>query len=130
MSFSVLLGQMYLITDHVTKHLIPNTSDINTGNLEPLILLATSTSKFDNLAYSVLYPDDIIHFDFNSNLCEDNSTPRTGKITYRKDKFNNSCYYDFRNVKFRRWAVDCSVEWTSGSDYNKNDLIKYNNKNH
>jgi hypothetical protein len=96
---SLTVGQLYLITDHRTKHVIPNTTDINTGNLEPLILLATSTNKFDNLVYSTIYPDDTIHFDFNSNLCEDSTTPRTGKIIYRKDKFNNSTYYDFRNVK-------------------------------
>lgn len=105
-SSSFTVNQLYKIT-HQTKHLIPNTSDINTGSSEDLILRAISPSKFHVEVYSVNYPNDIIHFNFNDILCEDASTPREGKITFRKDTIRNiTTHYDFRNVKTRRWPSD------------------------
>jgi hypothetical protein len=36
-----------------------------------------------------------------------------GKITYLKDNFNNSAFYDFKNIKFRRYKDEISIN----SDY-------------
>jgi hypothetical protein len=32
-----------------------------------------------------------------------------GKITYLKDSFNNSAYYDFKNIKFRRYKTEINI---------------------
>ncbi|MEO1052887.1 MAG: hypothetical protein AAFX87_19790 [Bacteroidota bacterium] len=99
-------GTMYKISDHATKHQIPGTSEINTGLVEPLIVKAISENILDSKAYSPAFPDDIVLYDFDNDLCEDGITARTGKITYRKDtKKILSSYYDWRNVKFRRYNI-------------------------
>ena len=129
-------GQLYRVTNHITKHLIPNTSVIRSASaIEPLIFMAIDVNKFALQAYSQLYPKDIIHYNFDDNSCEDGTwsvplqrytggTARTGKITYRKDTvYNLETHYDWRNVKFRRWAVD-AVAWASGSDYYNGDVAK------
>lgn len=100
------VGAFYKI-DIQTKHIITYTTNLNTGTTETILILAVATNKFHHQVYSVQYPTDIIHYDIDSSLCEDNITSRTGKITYRKDTINNKeTYYDFRTVKFRRYLPD------------------------
>jgi hypothetical protein len=115
--------------------MIPFTSVIRSGSIEPLILFADSANTFDKEVFSPLYPKDIIYYDINDNSCEDGTwntalqryeggTTRTGKIYYRKDTINGlECHYDWRNVKFRRWAVDAQL-WVSGGSYTKYDVAK------
>lgn len=99
-------GQGYRITDFATKHRIHNTSEIFTADAEPIVVVAQTANAFERSAYSPSNPNDIIHYDFNNNLCEDGTTPRNGRITYRWDTANNvSAYYDWREVRFRRWLV-------------------------
>lgn len=126
-SNNLIPGLFYELTDYSTKHIIPYTNSLNTGSTEPLILLATSSNTFSNNAYSINFPQDIIKYDFDNNLCED-STPRNGFITYRKDITNVlETEYDFRTVKFRRFEVDTNViAWNSTSSYSANDLVWYN----
>jgi len=103
---SLVPGQHYLITDFQTIHLIPNTTDINTGPIEPLLVLATSENTIGSRAYSLTFATDIIEYDFANILCEDGTTPRKGKIEFRHDiKSDTYCYYDWRNVRFRRYKV-------------------------
>ena len=130
------IGQLYQITDHHTKHLIPYSfpNAIHSGTTEPLIVLATSNSTLNKQAYSVLFPNDIIYYDIADTSCEDgiwnvvqqkylNGTTRTGKITYRKDITHNlETHYDWRNVRFRRWKVDC-VDWICGHLYLQHDVV-------
>jgi len=52
-------GSKYLITDYQTVHTIPNTTDTNTGTVEPLLVTAISTNELAPEAYSALFPDDI-----------------------------------------------------------------------
>ena len=122
---------LYRITDFQTKHQIPYTNVINIGNTEPLIVLATSTASIDHKAYSELYPQDIIHYDWSSMICEDGLTLRPGKITYRKDtQYNLETYYDWRNVKFRRFKIDENTltPWTASETYYVDDVVSYEDK--
>jgi hypothetical protein len=105
-NLSLVPGQFYLITDFQTIHLIPNTTDINTGPIEPLLVLATSENTIGSRAYSLEFATDIIEYDFANILCEDGTTPRKGKIEFRHDiKSDTYCYYDWRHAKWRRWKI-------------------------
>lgn len=117
---------LYEINDYQTIHRITNTTAINTAPVEPLIVRAVSTSKIDLLAYSAAYPRDIIHYNIDNVLCEDGTTPRPGKILYREDTVNKvSAYYDWRNVKFRRWAINLASysTWSAATTYAANAAV-------
>ena len=131
-SSSLVPGQYYRITDYATAHNIigTNQSEINVGTVEPLVVLATSTSTLHHQAYSTLYPQDIIHYDITGGNTNDTSffvggTPITGLkgiVYYRKDTVKNvSTYFDFRNVINRRWAINPNT-WSAGS-YNQYDVV-------
>jgi hypothetical protein len=50
-----------------------------------------------------------------------------GLITYRKDTIrNNECYYDFRNIIFRRWKVN-ATGWVSSGSYTAKDIVSGSN---
>jgi hypothetical protein len=118
------VGTYYKITDYSTKHLIPNTSTLNTAPTEHLLLLAKAPNQFNKLAISTTYAD-LIEYDFHNTLCEDGITPRNGFITRRIDLSNNlETPYDFRGVKFRRWQADtAALAWNSTVTYNKKDVV-------
>jgi hypothetical protein len=100
----LVTGATYKITDYQTIHVIPNTTDINTGPTEPLLVKAISSSEIDKRATSTLYPNDIIEYDFDNNLAENGTTPTKGLILFRHDLINDvSTLYDWRQVRFRRW---------------------------
>jgi hypothetical protein len=96
------VGKQYILTDFATKHFIPNSGGtVNTGSTESLVLLALAVNKLDHVAKSLTYPKDIIHYEL-----VDSSTAGgdKGRIYYREDPvINISTYYDWRNVKFRRF---------------------------
>lgn len=135
-SNELVAGQQYLLTDYRTKHVIPNSSpvEINTGNLEPLILTAVNANSFHVEVKSTIFPSDIIHYRFDDDSCEDGTrdsvnkkwvggTARTGYIQRRKSTTNNlDAPVDWRNYKVRRWKVD-AVIW-SNMPYNKNYIAK------
>jgi len=126
-------GESILITDYATKHNIQDGSnyleELHTETVEPLLVYATSSDTLDIRAKSVLFPKDIIHYDVADVVCEDKSTQRTGKITFRKDHLGNETHYDFRGVIFRRWKLDLSLytPWVSAGTFAKGDKITYNN---
>ncbi len=94
-------GTLYLINDFATRQIIPNSGGfVNQGAIEPLIVMAASTSELSSFAISSLFPTDLITYDFNSSAEGNNK----GKITFRKDTVkNNSSFFDLRVYKFRRW---------------------------
>lgn len=98
-------GTSYLISDYKTTHEIPNTTEIyEASTAESLIITANKINTFYEQAISTIYPQDEVWYDFTDNLAEDASTPRTGRITYRKDTQKDiECHYDWREVIFRRW---------------------------
>ncbi|MFV2016671.1 MAG: hypothetical protein ACC656_14670, partial [Candidatus Heimdallarchaeota archaeon] len=69
-------------------------------------VLAIFTNSFAERAYSLSFLDDVILYDFDNNIVEDNTTSRPGKIIYREDPdINLITFYDWRNVIFRRWNI-------------------------
>jgi len=100
-------GTFYLVNDFQTIHQIINTSTINTGPVEPIFSIATSTTALSSGARSTVYLKDSIEIDWTNILCEDGITPRKGLITYRFDTSRNvDTYFDFRAWKIRRWQFN------------------------
>jgi hypothetical protein len=134
-------GTIYTITDFNTVHYIVDAnglqySTIITGINEPLTVTATSTSTITTLAYSALYPQDVIYYDpYPANWSDDlsffNFNTSTivpgfkGVIYFRHDTLlDNYVGYDFRNVKFRRWNTNCPV-WDSSVSTSKGNFVEY-----
>ena len=94
-----------MIKDYQTVHTIPNTTDINTGDVEPLMVTALSADRLDAIAYSSLYPQDTIYYEVENN--QDMVPGCTKGYIYRRidEMQNNDFPMDFRNVKFRRWEI-------------------------
>ena len=133
-------GKQYKITDFATIHyLVDGNSNqdiatIFTGDNEPLIVTATSTNKLDKVAYSLLFPQDTIYYDFSptrwlldqsfGDITTDSNNPTIipgfkGVIYFRHDTvLDNYMGYDFRNVKYRRWKSNIPVyDATASYDY-------------
>lgn len=79
------------------------TGNYMTGNTEPILLLAISTTGFSQTVYSTLYPQDKITYDITWNTTEITNSPAKGRITERIDNFNNRTDYDHRNILFKRY---------------------------
>jgi len=116
---TLLPGMKYTITDFRTYHLIPNTSSYQTGTVEPIIVTAVSTTALSPMAYSTVYPQDIIYYE----LVDSGSTEGDmGRIIFRHDtKKNIKVWEDWRNNKYRRWFDPATNAYTSvspiGVDY-------------
>ena len=105
-------GSYYLMTDYQTCYDQPNydnfrnpifTGNYMTGNTEPILLLAISTTGFSPTVYSTLYPQDKITYDITWNTTEVTNSPAKGRITERIDNFNNRTDYDHRSILFKRY---------------------------
>lgn len=109
-------GGVYLITDFRTRHYMQFTyttpaaqdESVNSGSVERLLVVATSTNSYDHNVMSVDYPtDDIkwIHTADDRVLDHANDPAGVGKgvIYWRRSSLGNERDYDFRAVKFRRW---------------------------
>lgn len=119
----------YLIKDYQTVHTIPNTTDINTGDVEPLMVTALSADRLDVIAYSSLYPQDTIYYEVENN--QDMVPGCTKGYIYRRiDEIQNNDFpMDFRNVKFRRWEV-AQPEWNNvNPSYAKGSIVRHPNNN-
>jgi hypothetical protein len=123
---SLVQGQKYLINDYRTVHQIPNTTDVNTGDLEPLIVTAATSNTLSPVAISTTFPKDIIWYNFTS---DQNAIPgcTKGYIYRRIDTIqNNDIPFDFRNVKFRRWQINVTTQDATGAvgTYTKGQVVK------
>lgn len=56
------INQAYLLTDYQTVYNIPYTEEVGYGDIEPLLLTASSSFELKPEAYSLLYPDDIVYY--------------------------------------------------------------------
>lgn len=137
----LVIGQNYILTDFAQSYNIFDGGTMaiqeeKIGALEPLILKAIATNKFDKVAISPLRPNDIIHYSFDildirdiaySNGVDTPNANFKGIIYYRKDTIqNNECHYNFvptYGVKYRRWAVD-AVTFDNGTAYVAKDVCK------
>jgi len=126
---NLTIGGQYLITDYQTVHKIPNTTDINSGMTEPLLVTASGVNKLKPEAYSSLFPQDIIYYNYYSDQTMVIGCTK-GYIYRRIDTAqNNDIPFDFRNVKFRRWQINVSEVWNSGTTYNRNNVVLSGNTN-
>lgn len=142
-SSGLVAGTQYEISDFATKHYIvdgngskPAGNPIITGVTEPLIVTAVDVNKLDKVAKSTLYPQDIIYVDFDeTNWTDDISfsdsgvivTGWKGTIYFRHDTLlDNSCGYDFRNCKFRRWKTAVAA-YDGGTSYSQGDFVTESN---
>ena len=124
-------GAKYILTDYLTMYLQPYslvikfadipqdievTPELLEQKIEPLVLTATSPSTFSPIADSIKSPKDIVFYDFDDNVCEDDAkTPRKGFITKRYDiEFDIEAPYDWRTMLWARFKCDADV-W-NGSD--------------
>lgn len=99
-------GSNYRITDFVTRYKIFGTATDTVGSSEPLIVSAISYDQISNIAYSPAYPQDIIYYSLNDATELAPTSGSKGVITYRKSTDTNlSAYYDWRNIRWRRWAI-------------------------
>jgi hypothetical protein len=116
-------GEGIWITDYQTVHTIPNTSDTNTGEIEPLLVTAISNNELKPEAYSVAFPDDVIYYNpTNDQTMVPGCTK--GYIYRRVDtKQSNDFPFDFRQVKFRRWQIDVP-NWDNATEYSKMSVVK------
>lgn len=116
-------GEGIWITDYQTVHTIPNTSDTNTGEIEPLLVTAISNNELKPEAYSVAFPDDVIYYNpTNDQTMVPGCTK--GYIYRRVDtKQSNDFPFDFRQVKFRRWQIN-ATNWNSATQYSKLSVVK------
>jgi len=125
---TLVTGQYYLMTDFQTIYRQPDfDSDGNpkvgvdkTAAIEPLLLLAVSTTEFSEQVFSPSFPNDTIKYqiNFNSNLTGGVGTGATkGFITERIDSRNNRTDYDNRTIMFKRYeTVDASGVFNSYKD--------------
>ncbi len=93
----------YLLTDYRTTHYMEETTVLNTGPVEPLLMWAVTSSSFAEECYSPQHPKDTIYY---SPVNDDNrQSGATKGIIYRRvdTSRSNDLPYDFRAVKFRRW---------------------------
>lgn len=111
----LVLGSYYRLTDFktITKVMgeFVNTDDYIEGTLEPLILKASGTDSLFSAALSELFPLDVILYNISDNTplsapIIDDVHISKGVITYRMNpELGIETYYDWRNVKYRRWQM-------------------------
>lgn len=113
---SLIKGAVYLINNFVTRHYIQftdtngdgtsNNEAIYTGNLEQIVLVATSNNTYNSEVKSLSFPND--HIIWKHDLVDREREYvgdgySRGCIVHRRSESGNSRDYDFRQVKFRRW---------------------------
>lgn len=128
---SLEVGKRYLITDFAQSYNIfdgstKNIEEEQIGAAEPIIVTASKVNELHKVAISTVYPQDIIHYSLDildirdigfGNGVDTVNANFKGQIYYRKDTIQNvETHYDFRNIKFRRWAVD-AVAFDNGTAY-------------
>lgn len=115
----LLPGEHYLLTDYQCIYKQPVSEELITCDYDGwmIMLLATSEDSFSNDAH-VLFTEDSSYiakggksiieckyvFDNFSEYEWSDSTSK-GIIIDLTDSNNNRCNYDFKHIKFRRWAL-------------------------
>ena len=122
------------------------------GGIEPLVVTALSESELQPLAYSPLYPNDIIHYDITQGntakydwavagnplekprnyTAEDFAlaTNDRGQIYRRVAGNGNSLPYDSRMIRFRRYQIDhnsINPMWVPSTVYAAGDSVLHIN---
>lgn len=124
LSSSASPGTHYLITDYITTYDMPDyywydiETDLNSPklgitasvapSLEPLVVYATSNSELHPYAYSTIYPQDEIIYNWAIDQTEVSGASCTGRIEKRTSPNTDTfpyctTHYDWRNIQFIRY---------------------------
>ena len=122
---TLVQGQKYLLSDHITTYIQPITLlEMTADEAEPLLLTASSDCTFEPIAFSALYPDDAIYYSFNLPTVFANDGFTKGIILRRDIPSRNvSIPMDWRHIKYRRWKYNVTTVWASGNNYAKGDIV-------
>lgn len=143
-------GTFYRITDYVTTTTQMYTR--SAGHQFDIVVLALSENKLsENASVMKSDSDNTTYFDLADlsaweikytikNDIDDfawaDTTDGKGVIFYMKDEYNNECFYDFKNIQFRKWKVTSVVTdktgWDNFADDSQNSLaasLIYTNTN-
>lgn len=125
------IGYKYVIKDFRSIYSDEDGNICGTDNFMPskeytMFLTPSSTSTFDkrvqivNGDLSIANPIDwIVEYDIRKKIFS-NGTTSKGTITYLKDTNNNSAYYDFKNIKFKKHLEDLNKGATT---YNEDTYL-------
>ena len=125
------IGYKYVIKDFRSIYSDEDGNICGTDNFMPskeytMFLTPSSTSTFDkrvqivNGDLSIANPIDwIVEYDIRKKIFS-NGTTNKGTITYLKDTNNNSAYYDFKNIKFKKRLEDLNKGATT---YNEDTYL-------
>ena len=125
------IGYKYVIKDFRSIYSDEDGNICGTDNFMPskeytMFLTPSSTSTFDkrvqivNGDLSTANPIDwIVEYDIRKKIFS-NGTTSKGTITYLKDTNNNSAYYDFKNIKFKKRLEDLNKGATT---YNEDTYL-------
>ena len=125
------IGYKYVIKDFRSIYSDEDGNICGTDNFMPskeytMFLTPSSTSTFDkrvqivNGDLSTANPIDwIVEYDIRKKIFS-NGTTSKGTITYLKDTNNNSAYYDFKNIKFKKHLEDLNKGATT---YNEDTYL-------
>ena len=116
-SGKLVAGQTYRITDYVTTTAADNTQ--SAGHVFDIIVTALSESVLSEEANAIQHEADTYFADCNLSAwkvmyCLDNDTKRfawadeengKGVIFRLIDEWRNDLPFDFKNIKFKRWAI-------------------------
>lgn len=125
------IGYKYVIKDFRSIYSDEDGNICGTDNFMPskeytMFLTPSSTSTFDkrvqivNGDLSIANPINwIVEYDIRKKIFS-NGTTNKGTITYLKDTNNNSAYYDFKNIKFKKRLEDLNKGATT---YNEDTYL-------
>jgi|GEM_PF-6239769 len=110
---TLVVGQQYLLTDFrstftYAKYSYSSTyanlspgSEVYSGNVEPLILMAIDINKLSSLAFSTVYPGDEIMYTYQNKNGGIHSSTK-GTILSREDKIMLAyANFDWREAKYK-----------------------------
>ena len=133
---SLSAGLRYIIADYQTiyqsNHLVNGIYETwgYEGHVESqrwhLIVTAVSEDLLDRRVTIIEHPEYIVEYDVKQITFQDGVTNK-GTITYLKDPRNNSAYYDFKNVRFKRINPDYSGNYYTFS-YRVNGELQDNSE--
>ena len=115
-------GQTYRITDFVTT--TTQTDTRSAGHPFDIIVVADDAGTLNENAHACLHDGDTYFADckleaWELKYCLDNDTTRfawadttngKGVVWWMKDEWNNECFYDFKNIQYKRWKVTGATE--------------------
>jgi hypothetical protein len=148
-SSQLVSGQWYKITDFQLAwwdYTINNPQEIRSSVVEPLIVSAITENKFATIAYSTLYPADIIYYNFDNTYGWGRlgvgsfvPMPNTrGWITRRigqqyvgaSELGSVDAPYDWRNITWscRRVNISSIPEWSPNETYSLRQIVKHFDK--